>query len=78
MLLKLQLGDIKGRINSVAVVRSSESHKRSGEQRGEEDKEIELQRRKGKETLTTEFEEGELMTIELLPKQHGHMVRLGS
>lgn len=74
LLLKLQLGDIKGRISSVAVVRSSESHKRSGE----EDKEIELQRRKGKETLTTEFEEGELMTIELLPEQHGHMVRLGS
>lgn len=62
----------------VAVVRSSESHERSGEQRGEEDKEIELQRRKGKETRTTEFEECELMTIELLPEQHGHMVRLGS
>lgn len=61
----------------VASVRSSGSLKRAGEQRSEEDKEIELERRKGKEPRVTEFEDGEIMSIELLPERPGHSVRLG-
>lgn len=61
----------------VASVRSSGSLKRAGEQRSEEDNEIELAGRKGKEPRVTEFEDGEIMSIELLPERPGHSVRLG-
>lgn len=39
---------------------------------------MEFQRRKGKEPQTVESEEGDLMSIELLPKQPGHIVRPGT
>lgn len=50
----------------MAYVHSSRSHKRANEQRSEEDQEVELSRRKGKEPCLAEFEDGELMSIELL------------
>lgn len=49
----------------VATIRSSQSLKRTGEQRSEEDKEIERERRKGKEPRVVEFEDGEIMGIKL-------------
>lgn len=61
----------------VAYVHSSRSHKRASEQRSEEDQEVELSRRKGKEPCLAEFEDGELMSIELLSQKPGHTVRMG-
>lgn len=61
----------------VASVRSLQSLKRTEEQRGEEDKEIEREHREGKVPRVVEFEDGEFMSIELRPEQPGHIVRLG-
>lgn len=61
----------------VASVRSSQSLKRTGEQRSEEDKELEWERRKGKEPRVAELEDGEIMNIELYPEQRGQTVRMG-
>lgn len=52
----------------VDFVRSSQSFKRTGEQRNEEDKEIEREQGRGKEPRIVEFEDGEIMSIELSPE----------
>lgn len=61
----------------ITSIRSSETLKRAGEQSTVEHKKIKLERRKGKEPRVMEFEDGEIVSIELRLEQPGHSVRMG-